>query len=319
MKDQKTTIDWLRWRTQSDVLPGLEALRAMFGDLGPMLKLRHLGKGKDGFQQACAVQLEDMLLGRVDFGGESQRGWVRWNLTGLGCQWVKDWDAAAELEALKASELRRSDIALTTWRGEVSHHVVRQAHQAGRFCAGGRPPNMVERLNSDPRAGSTCEVGARKSDKFFRGYEKGFEMLSKLPRAVSDTATHIDGFPVEGIYRCELELKAETQCITWDVISRRDEYFAGAYPFCGDILPGVDADILQRRPERAPQTDLRAALAYCREMWGSTLFTALVASQGDIGAVWSQIVGTQHNKSLLAAGVLLVDHPWLTEASHEPA
>jgi hypothetical protein len=54
-------------------------------------------------------------------------------------------------------------------------------------------------------------------------------------------------------------------------------------------------------------------------MWGSTLFTALVASQGDIGAVWSQIVGTQHNKSLLAAGVLLVDHPWLTEASHEPA
>jgi DNA relaxase NicK len=315
MKAQKTTIDWLRWRTQEDVLPGLEALRALFGDLGPRLRLRHLGRGKDGFQQAAAVCLDDMGLGRVDFGGESQRGWVRWNLTGLGCQWVSDWDAAAELEALRSSELRRADVAYTTWRGEVSHSVVQEAHAAGRFCAGGRPPNMRMITNSDPRAGMTCEVGARKSDKFFRGYEKGFEMLTKLPPSVAETTTHIDGCAVQDIYRCELELKAETQSITWDVISRRDEYFAGAYPFCADILPGVDADILQRRPERGPQTDLRAALWWCREMYGKTLFTALVAAQGDIGAVWAQIVGKGHNTALLDAGALVVDHPWLTEGS----
>lgn len=312
MKAQKTTMDWLRWRTQSDVLPGLEALRALFGELGSSLNLRHLGSGKDGYQQACSIELQGMRLGRVDFGGEWQRGWVRWNLTGLGCQWVKDWDAAAEIEALKSSELRRADIALTTWAGEVSHEVVRQAHQAGRFCAGGRPPNMAMRTNSNPRLGQTCEVGSRKLDKFFRGYEKGFEMLSKLPASVADATTHIDGFPVEGIYRSELEFKAETQPITWDVIPRRDEYFSGAYPFCGDILPGVDADILQRRPERGPQTDLKAALGWCREMYGKTLFTALCAADGDIGAVWAQIVGKGHNEALLGAGVLVVEHPWLT-------
>jgi phage replication initiation protein len=315
MKAQKTTIDWLRWRTQSDVLPGLEALRALFGDLGSRLKLRHLGRGKDGFQQAAAICLDDMVLGRVDFGGDSQRGWVRWNLTGLGCQWVRDWDAAAELESLKSAQLRRADIAHTTWRGEVSHQVVQQAHAAGRFCAGGRPPNMRIITNSDPRGGSTCEVGARKGDKFFRGYEKGFEMLTKLPRSLADATTHIEGFAVEDIYRSELELKSETQPITWDVIDRRDEYFAGAYPFCADILPGVDADILQRRPERGPQTDLRAALGWCREMYGKTLFTALVAAHGDIGAVWAQIVGKDHNEALLSSGVLVVDHPWLTEAA----
>jgi phage replication initiation protein len=315
MKAQKTTVDWLRWRTQADVLPGLEALRALFGDLGPQVKLKHLGRGMDGFQQAAAVCLQDMLLGRVDFGGESQRGWVRWNLTGLGCQWVTDWDAATELEALSSAQLRRTDLALTTWRGEVSHSVFEKAHAAGRFNGGGggRPPNMRLILNSDPRAGSTCEVGARKSDKLVRGYEKGFEMLTKLPRSIADATTHIEGFPVEGIYRTEVEFKAQTRDIPWDVIGRRDEYFAGSYPFCADILPGVDADILQRRPERAPQTDLRAALGYVRDMWGSTLFTALAAAQGDIGAVWAQIVGKDHNKALLAGGVLVVDHPWLTD------
>jgi phage replication initiation protein len=311
---QKTTVDWLRFRTQADVLPCLEALRGLYGELGHALALKHLGKGKDGFQQAAAVLLGDMVLGRVDFGGESQRGWVRWNLTGQGCQWVRDWDSIDALEALPASEVRRADLALTTWRGEVSHAIVEAAHGAGRFNCGGRPPNMRRILNSDPRAGSTCEVGVRKeSPKFFRGYEKGLEMLTKLPKSVADTCTHIDGFAVQDIYRAEVEFKGVGEPIPWELIDRRDEYFVGAYPFCADILPGVVADILQRRPERGPQTDLRAALAYVREMWGSTLFTALVAAHGDMGAVMAQILGKQHNKALLAAGVLQVDHPWLTE------
>ena len=307
----KTTVDWLRFRTQAEVPEGLKAVQALYGEVGQHVALKHLGRGKDGFQQGAAVCLADMTLGRVDFGGESQRGWVRWNLTGQGCQWVKDWDAVEELESLPSAELKRADIALTTWQGEVSHELVKTAYDGGRFTCGGRPPNMRMITNSNPRAGSTCEVGSRKGDKFFRGYEKGFEMLSKLPQQLADATTHIEGFPVEGIYRSELELKAETRPIPWDVIGRRDEYFAGSYPFCADILPGVDADILQRRPERQPQTDLRAALANVRIQYGKTLFTALVAAHGDIGAVWQQIVADEHNTDLLEAGVLLVDHPWL--------
>jgi DNA relaxase NicK len=307
----KTTIDWLRFRTQADVLPGLEALRGLYGDLGDSLKLRHLGKGKDGFQQAAAVLLADLAIGRVDFGGEHMRGWVRWNITGVGCQWVRDWDAIDGLEALPEASLRRADVALTTWQGEVTHEAVKGAHEAGRFTCGGRPPNMRVITNSDPRAGRTCEVGARKSDKFFRGYEKGFELASKMG-ALASTVTHIDGFAIEGIFRSEVEFKAETaDRVTWDVVHRRDEYFAGAYPFCADILPGIEPDILQRRPDRLPQLELRARLANIRAMWGTTLFTALTVAHGDIGAVWAQIVGDRHNDDMLAAGVLLVDHPEL--------
>lgn len=306
---QKTTVDWLRFRTQAQPMEGLEALRAMYGELAPALRLVHLDRGKDGFRQGAAVTIADMVIGRVDYGGESQRGWVRWNLTGKACEWVRDWDAAEALEKLPGAEIRRLDVALTTWEREVTHDAVAAAHAAGRFNSGGRPPDMQMITSSNERAGRTIYVGNRdKADKFFRAYEKGYEMAGKLPPSLRDGLLTIGGKPVEDIYRCEVELKAESRPIPWECIERRDQYFAGSYPFCADVLPGVEADILMRRPDRAPQTDLAAMLEHCRVQYGNALFTALTAHHGDILAVWDKIVGTQHNEALLAAGVLLVDH-----------
>jgi phage replication initiation protein len=308
---QKTTVDWLRFRTQAKPLEGLEALRPMYGEYGHHLRLKLGQRGVLGFEQSGQLMIGDMVLGRVDFGGESQRGWVRWDIPGKGCEWVKDWDALEEVERLPASDIRRLDVCLTTWDGEVGHDDVVKAHSAGRFICGGRPPALRQITSSDPRAGRTCEVGKReKADKFFRGYEKGYQLLTKLPEGSfgKDSVTHIDGHRIEGIYRCEVELKAENKPIPWEVVERRDQYFAGAYPFLADLLPGVEADILMRRPERAPQMDLAAALENCRIQYGATLFTALHAYHGDVFAVWNKIIGEKHNATLLEAGVLLVDH-----------
>jgi len=310
MTATKTTVDWLRFRTQASVETGLEALRPLFGVHASLVNLERLERAKDGFQQACALQIGNMTAGRVDFGGKSQRGWARWNLTGTGCEWVEDWGALQEVEALASSEIRRVDLALTTWRGEVTHESVELAHSAGGFrCSGsgGRPPDMQTIVSTNERAGRTCYVGKRESDKFFRGYEKGFELVGKLG-AAGATMTHIDGFPVEDIYRCEVELKASGTDVPWEVIERRDHYFGGCYPFLADLLPGVEADILMRRPDRAPKLDLAAALANIKIQYGPTFYTALRAYHGDIGAVWDRVVGTKHNPALLAAGVLLVDH-----------
>lgn len=303
----KTTVDWLRFRTQAEPLQALQALRGLYGDLGPHLRLHHLPRGILGFEQGAQIVVGDMAVGRMDYGGKSQRGWVRIDLPGRGCEWVKDWDALDAVEALPAAEIRRADIALTTWQGEVTHSTVVAAHARGRFACGGRPPHLQTIESTDPRAGRTCYIGKReKADKFFRGYEKGFELAAKFPPGIEVAA--IDGFRVEDIYRCEVELKAENRPIPWEIVERRDQYFAGAYPFCADILPGVEADILQRRPEREPQLDLKAVLATCRQQYGRTLYTALEAYHGDIFAVWGQILGTEHNLDLVAAGVLMVEH-----------
>jgi DNA relaxase NicK len=307
MKPTATTIDWLRFRTQGDPGQVVEGLRPLFGPLGATLQLGKHGRGLFGYRHSLPLLLGPSVpVGRIDFGGESQRGWSRVDVPGKGCSWVQDWDAIDAVEALPSCELRRTDIALTTWKGEVTHDRVVQAHAAGKFTTRGRPPNLRQITNSDPTAGRTCYVGARESDKFFRAYEKGFELASKL--RLPGTLLKIDGHNVEDIYRCELELKSEGTTLTFEVIEQRDQFFAGAYPFCKELLPHVEPDILQRRPEKGPQRELMAALANCRAQFGNTLFTALTAFHGDIGAVWDKVVGKDHNRHLVEAGVLLVDH-----------
>jgi phage replication initiation protein len=308
MSPQKTTIDWLRFRTQATPLEALEALKPMFGDLATNLRLQRLERGILGFQEGSTINVGDMPLGRMDYGGDSQRGWVRVDLTGKGCEWVQQWDELDGLERLPGAELRRLDIALTTWEGEITHEQVVEAHTVGRFTIR-RPPALRQITSSDPRAGRTCEIGTReKSDKFMRCYEKGFELAAKYAARMPGMITHIDGKKVEDIYRCEVEFKATGADIPWEVVERRDQYFAGAYPFCADVLPNVEADILMRRPQRAPQTELAAALENCRIQFGPTLFTALAAYQGDMTAVWDKIIGGHHSQVLVEAGVLLVEH-----------
>jgi phage replication initiation protein len=307
MSPQKTTIDWLRFRAQAEPRDIIKVMQPMFGEFGGALKLFPLDRGMLGFQQASNISLGDVPLGRMDYGGESQKGWVRVDLSGKGCEWVKDWEQVGAVEELPSAQIRRLDIALTTWEGQVTHEQVVHAHKVGRFTVR-RPPILQQITSSDPRAGRTCYIGKREqSDKFMRCYEKGFEMAGKIKRLPGEL-THIDGFRIEDIYRCEVELKAVSSDIPWEVIERRDQYFAGAYPFCADVLPGVEADILQRRPEREPQTDLAVALENCRIQFGPTIYTALMAYNGDMTAVWDKIIGREHNGALVDAGVLLVDH-----------
>lgn len=301
---QKTTIDWLTFRTKAEPEQALEALKPLYGSAATLLSLKALQRGAMGFQQAAAVVLGDMPVARIDFGGESQRGWSRVAMTGKGCEWVQDWTAMQSIEELPASEIRRLDIALTTWNGQVSHDSVVLAHLLGKFGTGGRNPDLQQITSSNPIAGKTCYIGNRKSDRFLRAYEKGYEMNAKA----GGNLTHIDGHKIEDIYRTELELKASGTDLPWSLIERRDEYFSGAYPFCAELLPGVDADVLQRRPDREPQTDLAAALSNIKKQYGATIFTALHAYDGDITTVWDKIIGTQHSAPLLEAGVLLVQH-----------
>jgi DNA relaxase NicK len=286
----------------------------MFGDLGEYMSFDFQPRGILGFKQGARIIMAGVPVGRIDYGGESQRGWARVDVPGQGCEWVKDWDAVEEVERLPDAEITRADIALTTWDGEISHDTVVDAHARGRFITRGRPPELTRIEKSDERSGRTCYIGNReKADKFMRCYEKGKELASKFLASAQLPAGEIGGMTINGknvedIYRCEVEFKAASKDLPWDIIPRRDQYFAGAYPFCADILPGVECDILQRRPERIPQMTLSAVLDQVQRQFGSTLYTALHAYQGDMTSVWDRIVGDKHNERLVEAGVLLVDH-----------
>lgn len=309
----KTCVDWLRFRTRSNPFECLEAMRPMFGaGVGDLVELRTGIKAQDGWKWGAEFVIGgDVTVGRVDYGGESQRGWVRVNLTGEGCSWVDDWTEAQRLgDVLQEAEIRRLDVCLTTYNGEVSHERVIEAHARGRFSSGGRQPHYRVIGGSDPRAGRTIYVGKREgSDKMLRCYEKGFELLQIVPESLRDHVTHIEGKEVGNIYRVECEFKAETKFIPWSAIGERDQVFAGAYPFCAELLPDVeDVRKLQTLPDFKPRADLETALDHCRRAYGGIIRAALMAHNGDGSKVLERLASVEPSRALIEAGILTCDH-----------
>lgn len=298
---QRTKVDWLAGRSRAGVGDIEAHLKPMFGDYGQWLNFEQRASGWMGYEHSANVRIAKMTAGLLAWGGDHQRGWAHLSITGQGCDWIKDWDVAQDaLADLAGWEPRRVDIALDTFKRETSHEAVLDAYRAGGFTTKGRPPKLTQIVPEDQTDGRTIYIGSRATGKFLRAYEKGHQM--------ANGATHIDGVPVEDWYRVELELKAKEGPLPIDVIDRRDQYLAGAYPYLQGLLSDVEPEILVNLRERGPQLHLAAALENIRTQYGRTIFTALVAYHGDLGAVWDRIVGGEHNQDLLRAGVLLVEH-----------
>lgn len=299
-------VDWLGFRTKESLNQVALSLEKMLGEQGRVGFVSR-GRGSLGYQDGGRIELGGMVVGQYGTGGESQRGWSSFALTGQGCEWIRDWDAAVDELAEIDGEVRRCDLAVDSYLGEVTHDKVVAGHEAGAFTAGGRRPDM-QRIESWPREnGWSVYVGKRDQGKMFRGYEKGYEQAKKFGTVAGLVIDAIDGHPVKDWYRCEVELKAKDRPLPVDLIEKRDEYFSGSYPFCRSLID-VEPFQLSMGREKRPRLELEQALGLVRHQWGRTLFTALMAHQGDIGAVWERIVGTEHSDSLLAAGVLMVDH-----------
>lgn len=301
-----TKVDWFGFRSKGEIPEVLEGLRGVFTrDLPPVSHRARKG-GWNGFKSSADLFLGDMKVGFMAYGGESQRGNVMVNLTGIGCAWtIPDWAEVQDaVDSLPEYEVRRLDIALDTYKREVTHEKVVQAYREGQFTLAGRPPSMTRIEPEEATDGATVYIGKRENGKFLRGYEKGYELTSQFPKGL---ITKLEGVPVADIYRLELELKAKDGPLPVDLIDKRDQYFAGAYPYLQTILD-VKPEVFIQPREKAAQNSLAGMLANIRQQYGATLFTALMAHQGDIGAVWEKIVGHKHNADLLAAGVLLVDH-----------
>jgi phage replication initiation protein len=309
----KTTVDWLKFRTKANPFETLDALISAFGTVGELLSFGEPAKGKDGWHHRRAVILAgDMTIAQIDYGGESQRGWLRFDMSGAGCEWVQDWGAMAKaLESIQA-QLRRVDLALTTHDGSVTHDMVVKAHQDGMFCNGGRNPKRRDITGSDPRDGRTVYVGVRDGAKYVRCYEKGFEVLNKLgvPEGLKSTCTHIQyngvgQVKVEDLYRVEVEFKDVDKVLPFTMLTDRDSYFAGANAFCASLLPGASERRVMGLPDFNAKAMLAVQLEHCRRAYGAIIRTAILV-HGDERAVLAMIAGDEPSDRLIASGVLSI-------------
>lgn len=305
----KTGIDWLTFRTKSNKFKILETIRPLFGTAADMLSLQTGLKGRDGWVDRADLVIADIRLGSIESGGDSQRDWLRVMLTGEGCGWVQCWDKVELIKAyLEEPEIRRLDIQLTTYERQVTYQSVLDAYERGEFkgVRGGVSPNLQKWENGDPRKGNTAYIGERTSDKFLRCYEKGKESLKHLGASQRAVVTTYEGYPIEDVFRVELELKAKAQYIPWEAISHRDEVFAASYPFCASLLPKMPEFRLQTLPDFKPKAAITAALENCRHSYGQTLRTALDYFGGDRDRLLDSILANQPSDRLIEAGVMTV-------------
>lgn len=317
----KTTIDWLKFRSKLNPFELLERVRPAFGAVGEMLEIRTGAKARDGWSFASEIVLPDHNIAHVDYGGDSQRGWVRFDMPGKGCEWVQDWSVFEALGmSLDECDIKRLDIAFTTADSSVVNDaMVVSAFDAGMFCCGGRPPSMRSIINSDPCAGKTRYIGKRESHKFLRCYEKGWELLKDLPSdaeflrkpGVSMAVDHLGVVNAADLYRVELELKDVDKYIPWSAISGRDEIFAGAYPFCASLLPDAPHRFMQEMPSFKPRAALLEALGNAFRSYGGTWKAAHIAYGGTDEALLAlarEMLASEPSPRLVDAGVLTVEH-----------
>jgi len=341
---QKTNIDWFGLRSKDDPSCICSTLDEAFPEHFS-LSAKERKTGWRSFEKSYDLWLTDnrgnpetacQRVGMLMSGGEAVKGWSLASITGDGCAWVDDWSKAMDActGELAQFELKRVDLALDRFDG--SHwHEVDAAHAAGEFSppGAGRPPKAKPIDSRRPEDGRTYYVGSRESAKYYRGYEKGMQILGpqitaaalrepesfdlvewmqrsdvRIERNDSGGFGRLVLYDYRDWWRDEVEFKPVNGPLPLDIIDNRDQYFAGAFPYLGKVLPGVESIPLITRRERMPQLELAKILKIIQVQYGSSLYTALHAHGGDIGAVWDQIIGTKHNKALIEAGVLLVDH-----------
>lgn len=322
----KTTIDYLKFRTRTAWQDVIKTISPSLGSFSDLLVVGPSEKGKDGWRFRRSVYVVDVLWIVFDYGGESQRDWVRATMTGKGCELVQDWPVLEGLvDALQDAEIRRLDVAYTTVKGEVTHAKVLRAHKAGKFKTGGRNPELKEIRSTARFSGKTAYIGSRTGFKYLRCYEKGLEIVKGFVQAMQSTFGEITSGPerwtaeipgfigehvVSDVYRVEVEFKAvDGHVIPWTWLCRdRDQVFAGSYPFCAAQVPevepmGAPAAFLEMRARRA----LLEQMENLRRSYGKTLSAAVVFFGPE--KALEMLTAENPSQHLVEAGVLMFARP----------
>ena len=321
---QKVDVDYLKFRTQSEALTVFNAIKIAFFDPSGM-ELHGEEPGKDGWKSRRRITLHTIPIACMDFGGDSQRGWLRFEMTGKGCGWVESWDAlVGAARGLAEAELMRVDLKLDTRDGSVSHGSVLQAYADGLFKKpyAGRNPSMKKIETADCMEGQTVYIGSRSSARYIRCYEKGLELLGKLKFKRADEFIKVpslvmdfdDGYgptKVRDFYRVEVELKAVDKVVLpWPALIDRDAYFAGTAPYCQQLVDAAPRLIRSIPSDFDEKATLYSSIQNCKIAYGG-MFKALLSLYGDSPEAKAQILdfvlGDSVSKRLKESGVLLLD------------
>lgn len=195
--------------------------------------------GNRFYEHCYLMGTEEILYGKVHFGGKSQKGSVCVELTASGCKAaVSTWEKRLKrfLDDAINPRITRVDLTIDWLDGEFNLNYFEKAYLSGGFSWTNRNPKM-SKVGSDWNAfdehgnqlfdigsGKTLYIGSRNCAKYVRIYEKGKQLGDKNSNWV----------------RFEIEFRNRDLVITHDVLESPGTYFGGAYPICEQFTQKAD-------------------------------------------------------------------------------
>lgn len=212
-------------------------------------------RGMDFYSVRTALMHAGEVVGYVLAGGRSSRqaSTVHFNL--FGSAWLHIPTLAMDRLSAWLDDARgtitRADLALDVWQG-LPVTDARDAYIAGQFDVRGKRPSQREHGSWTSGHSRTFEIGSRETGKMLRVYEKGHQLFGP------DSA--------DPWVRLEVEYRNNQRLIPTDVLRRPQDFFAGAYPWCAEILARTRSEFESHviKTERTNVHDVTAEAAVTR-------------------------------------------------------
>lgn len=208
------------------------------------------GKGIHFYKYGFSIGSNDAKLGTIAIGGQNNTVLIM--ITGTGCQYADNYWEHNLYNFLKDEntvnpKLTRIDLAHDDFEGIYSSpEIADEADSQGMFALTNRMPT-VQHLGDWKRptgAGRTLQVGKRENGKLYRGYEKG--------KKFGD---------VDSLwFRSEVEFGTAGRHLPFEMLISPTQYFAGAYPFCLELVEHAKGEILDT-VSRVPCTKKEAEIS----------------------------------------------------------
>jgi len=215
-------------------------------------------RGVAGFTHSAPIiipcERERVTVGKIAWGGDSQKGRVYLSLSGTLCARIRMWEPLSLLLMLSEARITRVDLAHDDIDGvrSVDHAV--ELYDAGRFNAGGRNPmcEMQGDWKQVSGKGRTFYVGRKAHGKLLRVYEKGKQL----------------GDPTSPWVRWEVEFHNRDRWIPYEVLTEPARFLAGSFPaleFVSDVRTPI------RIQRKAVHASLEHLTHWLSQSYGKTL------------------------------------------------
>lgn len=311
---QECHIDWISF-TCEETTAILEELAII---LIPEIKVISLKHGQAGYKFIKELNLSGTTIGRIAYGASHGRN--LFTLTGKGTAEINWAIFLKYYQILTEPRISRIDIAHDFFEGEISHDIVMAGYNAGKFkpLKSSRNPSINTITGTDGNGnnkGRTITIGNKKSGKFIRCYEKGLERFCKLyadlpdnekPPAELMTCADVSEGMGESLllnwYRLEVQYGNNDRELNIDMITDRDNYFVGAYPFCEEALKMNTGKTPPRVPNNL-ETDIELMLKHMSDQYGSFV-TSLLSMGWKPEQIIQKVANGKQSQRIIKAGAL---------------